>query len=261
MWKKTSNSFWFKWGGELPEICKNWQCFRYYPLKNNQHFLMPAPSTWKEICDRVANTNNNKFMYNQWQPKPKKFLKECDCCGKESGPTAQCSALAALKGQGARAALLQAWWAQTSKKVNSAYCTDHRSVQGSHIASATNQLCFTKPSARICVYHSCFPLSSCKQGVVSLPCVQLKIAGPDLVSSLRAKVTASKQQFQGTPGSHREKPLWNDRVRVPFPKRMPWIPTHNGRACLFPEIGVGAPSVNNCFVFCFFNRLAQQIHS
>lgn len=82
-----------------------------------------------------------------------KFLKECDCCQKELGTTVPCSVLVPFKSVANRALgkLLPGWWAQTSKKVNFAYCTDHRSVQGSHIESVINQLCFMKPSALIYV--------------------------------------------------------------------------------------------------------------
>lgn len=78
-----------------------------------------------------------------------KFLKECDCCQKELGKTMRCSVLVLLKAMAE--GLLQGWWAQTSKEVNFAYCTDHRSVQGSQIESVINQMCFMKPSALIYV--------------------------------------------------------------------------------------------------------------
>lgn len=50
-----------------------------------------------------------------------------------------------------------------------------------------------------------------------------EIAQSDLVSGPRAKVkvTSSRQQFQCTPGRHKEKQLGNDRVRFPFQKRIP----------------------------------------
>lgn len=139
-----------------PEIFKNWQFLIIisFSLKSNKYLLMRTLLTWKEIYNRVANMNNNKLIYNQWQPKRMKFLKECDRCQKESGPAVQLfsSGCTQSHGWGARGAFLQGWWAQTSKKVNSAYCTDHRSVQGSQIASGINQLCFMKPSPLICVW-------------------------------------------------------------------------------------------------------------
>lgn len=97
----------------------------------------------------------------------KKKKKKCDCCQKELSTTMPCSVLVAFKGIARRAwgRLLAArgWWAQTSSKVNFAYCTDHRPVQPSHIESAINQLCFMKPSTLIyvCLF---FPPRSCKQG-------------------------------------------------------------------------------------------------
>lgn len=83
------------------------------------------------------------------------FLKECDCCQKELGTTMPCSVLVPFKGMAVRAKgrpLLGGWWAPTSQRVNFAYCTDHRPVQGSHIESAINQLCFMKPSTFIYVW-------------------------------------------------------------------------------------------------------------
>lgn len=78
-----------------------------------------------------------------------------------------CSVLVAFKGIARRAwgrpLAARGWWAQTSQKVNFAYCTDHRPVQPSHIESAINQLCFMKPSTLIYVCLFSSP-RSCKQG-------------------------------------------------------------------------------------------------
>lgn len=83
-----------------------------------------------------------------------------------------CSVLVAFKGVARRAwgrpLAARGWWAQTSQKVNFAYCTDHRPVQPSHIESAVKQLCFMKPSTLICVCLFSSP-RSCKQGPGSEP--------------------------------------------------------------------------------------------
>lgn len=126
-----------------------------FALKSSKYLLMPTRSTRKEINDRVTNVrHSNKIISNPRQPKPRKFVKECDLSsgGIRSPGAAPSSGCPHSHGRGARAARLQAWWAQTSKRVNSAYCTAHRSVQGSQIASGINRLCFMKPSARICVW-------------------------------------------------------------------------------------------------------------
>lgn len=95
------------------------------------------------------------------------FNFKCDCCQTEQSITMPCSVLVAFKGIARRAwgrpLAARGWWAQTSQKVNFAYCTDHRPVQPSHIESAVNQLCFMKPSTLIyvCLFSSSH---SCKQG-------------------------------------------------------------------------------------------------
>lgn len=137
-------------------------------LKNNKYLLMPTLSTWKEIYDRVVNTTNSKFIYNQWQPKPMKFLKECDCCQKESGRTAQCSALLALKataeGRGPRCSKpgghrpARKWILHTAQII-----AQFRAVR-LHLGSTNCASWNRQPS----FVSSCFLLFGRKQGVVSL---------------------------------------------------------------------------------------------
>lgn len=56
-----------------------------FSRKSSKYILMPTLSTGKEIHDRVTHArHNNTPIYDHWQPKPRKFLKECDCCQKAS---------------------------------------------------------------------------------------------------------------------------------------------------------------------------------
>ena len=140
----------------------------FLSLKNNKYLLIPTPSTWKEIYNRVTNTNC-KFIYNQWQPKPMKFLKECDCCQKESGPTAQCSALAALKAVASGAWAVQLWAGghRPARQcvLHTAQITAQFRAVRSHLGSTNCASWNRQPS----FVSGGFLLFGCKQGVVSLP--------------------------------------------------------------------------------------------
>lgn len=76
---------------------KKWNFKNSVFIKSNEYLPKPTLPGCKEIHERVAKAHNNKLIYNQWQSKPKKFLKECDRCQKESGPRCCGSALVALK--------------------------------------------------------------------------------------------------------------------------------------------------------------------
>lgn len=132
-----------------------------------------------------------------------KFLKECDCCQKELGTTMPCSVLVPFKAVALRALLrlLLGWWAWTSQKVNFAYCTDHRPVQGSHIESVINQLCFMKPSALIYVWlFSFYPAVNKLRSELSLPSLSSYNKSTDSMRPSRQdpplKTTTSRQWSQ-----------------------------------------------------------------
>ena len=137
-----------------------------FSLQSSKCLLMPTRSTRKEINDRVTHArHSHKLIPNQWQPRPRKFLKECDCCQEASGPRGQCPALAALtataEGRGQRGSKpgghrpAREWILHTAQL-----------SQGSQIASGINRLCFMKPSARICV--SCPAVNKAGSGVFAL---------------------------------------------------------------------------------------------
>lgn len=134
------------------------------------------------------------------------FFFKCDCCQKELSTTMPCSVLVAFKGIARRAwgrpLAARGWWAQTSQKVNFAYCTDHRPVQPSHIESAINQLCFMKPSTLIYVCLFSSP-RSCKQG----PSFELSSSVP-----ARAACQGSVDSKTSAPQSY---------LKLPFADRHP----------------------------------------
>lgn len=183
-----------------------------FSLKSNKYLLTPAPSTWKGICDRTANMNNNKLVYNRWQPKPMKFLKECDCCQKESGPTVQRSALVALKavaqGRGQRSSKpgghrpARKWILHTAQII-----AQFRAVR-LHLGSTTCASWNRQPS----FVSSCFLLSGCKQGrlgVVSplVTCTgrshsQTYSAASELKLRLRLADSSSSAHREVTKGSN-----------------------------------------------------------
>lgn len=128
-----------------------------------------------------------------------------------------CSVLVAFKGIARRAwgrpLAARGWWAQTSQKVNFAYCTDHRPVQPSHIESAINQLCFMKPSTLIYVCLFSSP-RSCKQG----PSFELSSSVPARAAcqgSADSKTSASQSYLKlPFPDKHPARQAWESRARV-----------------------------------------------
>lgn len=153
--------------------------------------------------------------------KTMKLLKECDCCQKKSGPLAQCSALFALKAM-ARGAGSTAPSVLGTDQQESEFCILHRSP----LRSGQSDCIWDQPIVlhETVSPHLCLAVFFCpgvNKGLSPSPWVHSKITQWDLVSGLRVKVTSSRQQFQCTPWSHKEKQLWNDQVRIPFQKRIP----------------------------------------
>lgn len=113
-----------------------------------------------------------KLIYNQWQLKPMKFLKECDCCQKELGKTMLCSALVPLKAV-AEGLWESCWkaggrrparkWILHTVRIIAQFRAVILNLWSTNCASWNRQPSFTS---------SCFLLSCCKQALlwaVSLP--------------------------------------------------------------------------------------------
>lgn len=120
----------------------------------------------------------------------------------------------------------EGWWAQTSQRENAACCTDHRSVQGSHIASAiSRRALWNRQSSFV---SGCF-LCSGKQGQFKLPPYPHphrqvpqsdKSRGPQRLTCL-LQTTLLGHTWVVTKGSH----FWMTGSSVPFPKFTSLIPT------------------------------------
>lgn len=153
----------------------------------------------------------------------------------------------------------EGWWAQTSQRENAAYCTDHRSVQGSHIASViSRRALWNRQSSFV---SGCF-LSSGKQGQLKLPPYphpQRQIPQSESETSeldLPLADNSSRAHWLVTKGSH----FWMTGSSVPFQKFTSLIHrSWHGTSLPWNEIGVFL--VEQLFFFFFFNRQAQQIPS
>lgn len=131
------------------------------------------------VCGRAASAaiaaataREKTLIYNQWQLKPMKFLKECDCCQKELGTTMLRSALVPLKAV-AEGLWESCWkagghrparkWILHTVRIIAQFRAVILNLWSTNCASWNRQPSFMS---------SCFLLSCCKQALlwaVSLP--------------------------------------------------------------------------------------------
>lgn len=183
-----------------------------------------------------------------------KFVKECDCCRKESVPESCCSALAALGcGCGVQGGLFKAGGHRPAREriLHTVRIIAQFRAVTSHLGSAS--VLYETVNPHLCLPVFCLVVnkagSSCLPTLIHMGRSHSQMESETSELHLLLAYNSSRAHWVVTKRSH----FWMTGSSVPFQKCMPLIPTEAGVACLFHEMKLGFSNSRTIVFFFFFS--------